>query len=233
MPGKLTLVPTPIDDESKLDINAFELLVKLDASEDIVVVEEIKNCRRRWLRWGLAREWVDRFRTYNEHDHQEARDSLLRELKQGKNVWLLSDCGLPAFCDPGRLLVQACHQQGIKVTATPFANSVILALALSGFDHSQFHFYGFIPQKSEQREEFYLKVLKQNQTSILMDTPYRLNKLLPELSQIESKLGVERQYFFGLNLNAQDEQLYVGKLNKLKNIDALKGKAEFILIIGP
>ena len=47
----------------------------------------------------------------------------------------MSDGGLPAFCDPGKELVAACHRNNVKVTSSPFQNSIVLALALSGFDH--------------------------------------------------------------------------------------------------
>src|SRR5262245_28844563 len=133
--GTLTLVPTPIDEASPLESRALELLkaAALDPDHNLVVVEELKACRRRWLAWGLPRETIEHFRTYNEHDAASSSQALVQELKAGKNVFLMSDGGLPAFCDPGVELVDACHKARIRVTSTPFPHAPALAVALSGF----------------------------------------------------------------------------------------------------
>ena len=43
----------------------------------------------------------------------------------------MSDCGLPAFCDPGADLVNACHHAGLTVTSGKIQNSVILVTGAS------------------------------------------------------------------------------------------------------
>jgi 16S rRNA (cytidine1402-2'-O)-methyltransferase len=161
MKGVLTLIPTPIDDESPLEALAFEALGQAFEKGSVIAVEEAKTCRRRWIRWGLAKEAIVGFVLYNEHTSLEEAPKLLEELRNGRNVFLMSDCGLPAFCDPGRLLVELCHQNKIKVTATPFSNSVALALALSGFPHERFIFEGFIPARGVDRTKALKRILKQ------------------------------------------------------------------------
>ena len=153
-PGILTLIPTPIDDESPLEKTAFDLLQfatneEMDTTD--ILVEDHKPCRRRWINWGLSREIVNDFICFNEHSQDKLLDSLITKLKNGTNLYLMSDAGLPAFCDPGQKLVDRCHQEKISVTATPFANSFTLALALSGLPHHHFEFYGFLPKKGSER----------------------------------------------------------------------------------
>jgi len=144
--GELILVPTPIQDDLPLETIARDLLLSEAMNEQVILlVEEHKIARQRWLRWGLPREAIEKFILYNEHTQEKLVSDIIKEIKAGKKAYLLSDCGLPAFCDPGQLLVQACHKQRIKVTATPFPNSISLALALSGFSHGTFVFSGFIP----------------------------------------------------------------------------------------
>ncbi len=232
MIGKLILVPTPIDEESPLEVVAKETLEKLDLTQNLLVVEELKEVRRRWLRWGLPREAIETFIEYNEHNQTQKISDLIKELKAGKNIYLMSDCGLPAFCDPGLELVNRCHEENITVTSTPFANSISLAVALSGFSHQRFIFEGFLPKENTEREKALKRIVKQKETSILMDTPYRLTKLLEELKAAMHQEGVKRTVFLGLDLNQKTEELIRGNVENL--LSKVQGsKREFILILSP
>lgn len=226
--GTLTLIPTPLNEELNLEPYALDLLKEAssDPLHHVICVEELKPARRRWIKWGLPREMIDSFIAYNEHSSGELNEKLIGELKKGKNIYLMSDGGLPALMDPGQSLVHLCHTQNIKVTATAFANSIILALALSGMSHQQFLFLGFPPQKTNERTSFLKNALNQNKTVILMDTPYRLKKLLEEINEISP----QKSLFLALNLNCNDEQTHFGRASDiLKNLH--HQKAEFILVI--
>jgi 16S rRNA (cytidine1402-2'-O)-methyltransferase len=225
----LTLIPTPIDDESPLGPTATGLLNDMCLKDDVIIaVEELKEGRRRWLRFGLPRDAIDKFELYNEHTHKDQCQNLLAEMQKGKKVFLMSDCGLPAFCDPGRRLVELCHQHGIPVTSTPFSNSIALAVALSGFDHSRFIFEGFVSAKQETRKKELQRIMQQKETMVLMDTPYRMKKLIDELALIDGK----REAMIAIELNQSNERLFRASLSKLaKKIE--KEKHEFVLVIGP
>lgn len=226
MKGKLTLIPTPIDDSSDLEPKAKSLLEQAFLNNEIICVEEEKEGRRRWLRFGLPREAIEQFVLYNEHTRDELQLELIKKMQSGKNVYLMSDCGLPAFCDPGQKLVSLCHDSNIQVTSAPFANSIALAVALSGFDHSRFVFEGFVPAKSEDRSKALKRILRSNDVSIIMDTPYRLKKLIDEMSEINPS----RMAFIGLELNQENERLYRGSLKELsKKIE--KEKKEFVIVV--
>jgi len=227
----LILIPTPIDEESALHPSAQQLLSSLNPDRDVLLVEELRECRRRWLRWGLAREWVDRFVVYNEHTRDDLKSKIIVDLKAGKRHLLMSDCGLPAFCDPGQELVDLCHANRINVSSTSFENSIALAIALSGFPHQEFHFYGFLPQKTDVRESKIQSILKQKWTSIVMDTPYRLAKLLQELSRAQQHLQLQRRYFLAMNLNQPQQLLLRGELSALLKHLAVTEKQEFILLV--
>ncbi len=229
--GKLVLIPTPIDNHSGLETTALNILLNAfnnDLEQSIFAVEELKEGRRRWLRFGLPREAIEKFVLYNEHTRGKESSSLIAKLQQGWNVYIMSDCGLPAFCDPGRELVALCHQNKITVTATPCASSVTLAVALSGFEHSRFVFEGFIPRERGDRISALKRILKEKVSSIILDTPYRLEKLLSELCEINSS----RRFFIAMDLNQETEELQLGTasqlLKKLK-----KQKREFILLTEP
>jgi 16S rRNA (cytidine1402-2'-O)-methyltransferase len=150
-------------------------------------------------------------------------------LKQNKTVYLMSDCGLPAFCDPGQKLVDACHHQNVKVTSTPFPNSIALAMALSGFPHGSFYFGGFIPLKDPERTDWLKTQLKRTEPVIMMDTPYRLKKLVEELVALKA----QKEVFLGLDLGSPSESLLRGPVTKINTRSEIQEKREFILILGP
>lgn len=225
---ELILVPTPIQDDLPLETVAKERLLEDALKENVLIlVEEHKVGRQRWLKWGLPREAIEKFILFNEHTAEKVQNEILQKLKSGMRAYLLSDCGLPAFCDPGQKLVDACHRQGIKVTATPFPNSISLAVALSGFSHERFVFCGFIPVKEPERTEWMKRELKRPETLIWMETPYRLKKLVEELA----KLSLNREVFLGINLGAIDELLVRGKAQDIESKIAGMDKQEFVLVL--
>lgn len=229
--GELILVPTPIQDELPLEPVALALLLKEAMDPQVMIlVEEHKIGRQRWLKWGLPREAIEKFVLFNEHSQEKIQGDIVKELKSGKRVYLLSDCGLPAFCDPGQLLVNACHKNRIKVSATPYPNSISLAVALSGFPHDTFVFSGFVPVKEPERGEWMKKELARPETLIWMDTPYRLRKLLDDLVKINSP----RELFLGCDLGSQkDEFLIRGDAQSIIKAIGEKDKREFIVVIAP
>lgn len=229
MKGILTLVPTPIDDKSPLESVAKTLLERAVENDEIIAIEDLKPGRRRWLSWGLPRSQVDNFILYNEHTWKEQSQQLFSSLNKGKNVFLMSDGGLPAYCDPGRHLVELCHLNNIKVTSTPFPHSIALALALSGFEITPYTFLGFPPIKDPERSEFLKKAFSLKHVSVLMDTPYRLDKMIEEIKEVSQGRG---KAFLAMDLNQETEHCMLINLSKPLKFEKL-GKREFILIICP
>jgi 16S rRNA (cytidine1402-2'-O)-methyltransferase len=181
------------------------------------------------LKWGLPRESIERFIVFNEHTQDKLFPEIIQELKKGKNAILMSDGGLPAFCDPGQTLVNACHENKIKVTSTPFPNSIALAVALSGFPHHEFHFAGFLPAQADERRNSIEKLARPELGAlILMDTPYRLQTLMKEISVSKLK---KRKIFVGTSLNTPEERLFRGSISTvLREMDSLN-KVEFVIIL--
>ncbi|MBC7539509.1 MAG: SAM-dependent methyltransferase [Bacteriovorax sp.] len=231
--GTLTLIPTPLSEGGELEPVAARLLTSAaleDSLNSIFVIEDLKPGRRRWLQFKLPRETVDHFVLYNEHTAGTVARELLSSLQSGKNVFLMSDGGLPAFYDPGVELVKMCHQNHIKVTSTPFCNSVVLALALSGFSHKKFWFEGFLPLEATERNIVLKKMLVQKHTSILMDTPYRMKRVLEELVECWSSNTTSKKIFVAMDLNSETEELCLGSPREL--LSAITDfKREFVLVI--
>lgn len=229
--GILTLIPTPLSEEGELEPQALRTLLHASTQErenSVFVIEDLKPGRRRWLGFKLPRECVDSFVLYNEHTAEQAAKDLLSELQRGKNVFLMSDGGLPAFYDPGVELVNLCHQNKIRVTSTPFFNSVSLALALSGFSHKKFWFEGFLPIESDDRQKAIKNILSLKTTAIVMDTPYRLKRVLEEFQSQWG--GSKKKIFIAMDLNSATEELRRGTPKEL--LDVISDvKREFVLIV--
>ena len=226
MSGILTLIPTSLEELGSLRKESFELLNKAcqDFDKNIIVVEDPKPARRRWLHWGLPREAIEQFVYLNEHDQSSVSEDLVASLKSGKNVFVMSDGGIPAFCDPGRMLVYLAHENKIKVTATSFENSLILALALSGFSEGAFHFAGFPPRENHKRKLFFKEAGQSKGTFVFMDTPYRLQRSLADLAEHYSGKA-----FIAMDLGREEEELVWGDMKQLVN--KAYGKREFVAVL--
>ena len=232
--GTLYLIPTPIDEISKLNEEASKLLlnaIDTDYENSMFLIEEPKAGRRRWLRFGLPREVIEDFIYYNEHSEQEIAEEVVRKIKMGKNAYIMSDGGLPTFCDPGRLIVDLCHNSEIRVTSTPFCNSALLALALSGFYSDKFVFEGFLPREKDERLSNLKNIIKQKYTTILMDTPYRMIRLLRDLKLVLRESKIQRRIALCMNLGGDDEKILRGNINELLHLIADNTKAEFIIVL--
>lgn len=229
--GILTLVPTPISETGLLEPVALEKLLKAattEAETSIFVIEDLKPGRRRWLGFGLPRESIDSFVQYNEHTAAVVSKELLAKLQAGFNVFLMSDGGLPAFYDPGIELVDLCHKNNIQVTSTPFFNSISLALALSGFSHKKFWFEGFLPIDANDRASVIKNIMNMKHTAIVMDTPYRLKRVLEEF---QASFGSsKKKLFVALDLNSPTEELRRGTPSELLAA-IVDQKREFVLIV--
>jgi 16S rRNA (cytidine1402-2'-O)-methyltransferase len=102
---------------------------------------------------------------------------LLAPALAGHDMGLISEAGLPAVADPGALLVQAAHRQGVPVVSLPGPSSLLLALACSGLNGQSFAFVGYLPVEAAERtariRELEALSRRAAQTQLMIETPYR------------------------------------------------------------
>jgi 16S rRNA (cytidine1402-2'-O)-methyltransferase len=225
--GRLILIPTPLVDDGPFSFEVIKLLS--EAPEDAhFIFEDQKPARRRWLASGLARETIAKFHYINEHSAADELQTYIALIKQGHELYLMSDGGLPCIADPGVELVDLCHQNKLTVTSAPFDNAPILALALSGFKAPSFVFQGFLTTNKEQRKLALDQVARENRVQILMETPYRLERLLSELG--EHPILRDRHCCLAMELNRESERVLRGRPHEL--LDQVRGqKLEFVLLL--
>ncbi|MEA4931190.1 MAG: 16S rRNA (cytidine(1402)-2'-O)-methyltransferase [Anaerolineaceae bacterium] len=218
--GKLYIVATPIGNPQDITLRAIETLRSVDA----VICEERKDGSRLLKQLEIIGKPLIEL---NEHNESDMIQQVLIELMNGRNMALVSDCGTPVFSDPGKQLLKLMAEMRIKVVPVPGASSLTTALSVCPFDMENFTFLGFLPPKTEQRAAVLQKHKFSECPLILMDTPYRLVKLLDEVSRT---FGRQQQIFLALDLTLPSEMTCLGTVQDVA-AQAQGRKAEFILIL--
>lgn len=174
--GTLYIAATPIGNLGDMSERLYSLLktTGIVASEDTRVSLKLLT---------LA---GSKARCISLHKFNEKRSSeeVIRLLKQGETVTLVSDAGTPAISDPGYLLVNAAHEAGIEVIALPGPSAVIAACSISGFDCSRFFFAGFLPRKEQEITELLQIYSEYEGAFVFFETPHRLKETLLLMEKI-------------------------------------------------
>jgi len=218
--GKLFIVATPIGNYGDISLRALETLKSADA----VVCEEFREGSTLLKKLGIGEK---NLMILNEHNENEGTEEIFHALLSGQTIALVSDCGTPAFADPGTVLVKKCEEYGIPVSSVPGASSLMAAISLSPLPLKEFYFAGFLPRAESERRDKLAFLKTQKIPIILMDTPYRLGKLLNEIGL---SFGSNRLVTLAYDLTMPSESLLHGPVGEIsKKMQGQKG--EFILIV--
>lgn len=235
-PIALYLVATPIGDDADLSTRATRLLLEAK----LVIGEEFRPLTTLLKRLGRPRvmpkpgELPD-LEILNEHskpdDVHALADRVAAIHREGGFTALISDCGTPGFCDPGAPLVAELRKRGLRSSAAPGASALMCLLSLSGVRLDQFVFRGFLPASRDERDQALKDVTRELRPTIVMDTPYRLEKLLSELAGVmPSRLAT-----LGCDFTSSHEAMYQGTLSELVKLWAKKPddqrKCEFMILL--
>ncbi len=216
----LYIVATPIGDTNEITLRALEIL----KSADIILCESTKETSR-FLKVHAIK--AQKYELLNEHTTSEELADLV-EICKTQTVALVSDCGTPAFCDPGNDLIRLCRKQNIETKSVLGASALMGLLSLSSVRLYQFLFRGFLPAENEKRALEWSKLKSEPEAFILMDTPYRLKKMVEECVQ---NIGA-RDILLVLNLSQEDECILEGRpIYVSQNLKF--DKAEFMLLVYP
>lgn len=214
----LTLVATPIGRIDEISLRSIDLF----KAADVIICESTKETSKLLKALDIK---AKRYEVLNEHSTPEDVVQLT-ELCHSMNVVLVSDCGTPSFCDPGFQVVKLCRQKNISIQSSLGASSLMGLLSLSSEKILQFHFRGFIPAENETREKEWQKLKKNTDAIVLMDTPYRLKKMLSECC-LHLK---DRKILLVINLSQPDEKIYEGLPNDIQKKLSIE-KAEFMILV--
>ena len=173
MNGKLYLCATPIGNLGDITYRCVETL----RTVDLIAAEDT----RRTLGLLNHLEIEKPLTSYFEHNKKEKGEYLINEMKNGKNIALVSDAGTPAISDPGEDLVKMCAEAGIDVVPVPGAVAGINALITSGFSTQRFAFEGFLTVNKRGRTQHLKSLVDEQRTMIFYEAPHKLMSTLRDM----------------------------------------------------
>ena len=174
MAGVLFLCATPIGNLADMTLRVIETLKEAD----IIAAEDTRNSLKLLTHFDIHTPMT----SYHEYNKVEKAHELITQLKEGKNIALITDAGTPAISDPGEVLVAMCQEEQITVTSLPGASACITALTLSGLSTRRFCFEGFLPTDAKQRKGILDSLANESRTMILYEAPHHLKKTLKQLN---------------------------------------------------
>jgi 16S rRNA (cytidine1402-2'-O)-methyltransferase len=218
----LYLVATPIGHLSDISFRAIETLKLCD----YILCEDTRHSLRLLQHYDIHKP----LKSYHKFNELEQSETILQDLRQGKNICLISDAGTPGISDPGTQLVQLCIANQIPVTAIPGPCAAIQALICSGLPTNSFQFVGFLPKKEGELKTTLLSLFSYTGTTICYESPHRL---LDTLKQIDL-LQPQRQLVIARELTKKFEEFIRGTAkNLLAKWSVEDPRGEIVLMIEP
>jgi 16S rRNA (cytidine1402-2'-O)-methyltransferase len=141
-PG-LYLVGTPIGNLGDITLRALDVLKRVDR----IACEDTRQTQKLLNHFQIQTPTV----SCHQHNERHRAAELIESLKAGTRIALVSDAGMPGISDPGAWLAAEAIAAGIPVIPIPGANAALSALVASGLHIAEFHFIGFLPEKSGAR----------------------------------------------------------------------------------
>lgn len=218
--GKLYIVPTPIGNLEDITLRALRILQEVD----IILAEDTRTSKKLLQHYVINTPMLS-YHKFNEHQNLQ---NFIKQLKEGKQIALISDAGTPAIADPGFLLVRECILENIPVESLPGATAFVPALINSGFPNDRFVFEGFLPDKKGRNTR--LQNLKEEtKTMIFYVSPHKLTKTLNEFITL---FGSSRKVSISRELTKIYEETVRGELSEvLDYFTEHTPKGEFVLIL--
>jgi 16S rRNA (cytidine1402-2'-O)-methyltransferase len=218
--GTLFLVGTPIGNLGDLSDRARSTL----AAVDVVAAEDTRRTGRLLEHAGIERPLVSFFEGNEERRGRE----LVRRLRDGEDVALVSDAGMPSVSDPGFRLVRECVDTGIAVTAVPGPSAVIAALVVSGLPTDRFVFEGFLPRRAGERRERLRDLRAERRTTVLFESPGRVAALLADALDA---LG-DRRVVVARELTKLHEEVVRGRLSEvIERFASSPPRGEIVIVL--
>ncbi len=219
MLGTLFVVATPLGNLDDLSARAVRVL----GSVEIIACEDTRRTRKLLNHFQIEARTL----SYHEHNESQRAGDLVRRLKEGQDVALVSNAGTPQISDPGFRLVRACRRQGIPVLPVPGPSAVAAAISTSGLPSDRFLFVGFLPARRAARLKS-LKALKRVRASLLMFlSPHRL---VAELEDLREILG-ERDAFLAKEMTKIHERHWWGPLSRIITSQPGSPRGEYTLVV--
>lgn len=212
----LYFVATPIGNLKDISYRAIETLNMVD----VIACEDTRNSLKLLNHYNIKKQLI----AYHKFNEKNSADGIINLLKQGKNVAVISDSGMPVISDPGYILIDKLIENDIQYTVVPGANASLCALLLSGLDSSNFFFVGFLPDKAKDRKNIIEKIKMIDATLILYISPH---SLVEDIEFLYESLGDRKAVLVNEITKLHEKTIRF----TLSSVPDLEIKGEYVLVI--
>lgn len=218
---KLFLVPTPIGNLEDITLRALRVLRE---EVDVILAEDTRTSGNLLKHYEISKP-MQAFHLNNEHVVVER---VAERIANGERMALVTDAGTPAISDPGFMLVRECIKRGVEVECLPGATAFVPALVNSGLPADHFIFEGFLPHKKGRQTKI-KKIVGNEYTTILYESPFRLVKTLEQLAEAA---GATRKVSVARELTKIHEENVRGTLGEvIKYFKEKEVKGEIVIVL--
>lgn len=218
--GNLYIVATPIGNLEDITLRALRVLKEVD----VIAAEDTRHSLKLLGHYGIAKRLI----SYWGEKEKVKAEEVMRELRSGLSVALISDAGTPGISDPGAVLIRTALDEGVKVIPIPGPSALIAALSSSGLSTEEFTFAGFLPPKAVQRQKRLLELQHEPRTLIFYEAPHRIVDLLSDMSGIFG----ERAVVLVKEITKMHEEIVRGTpAGILKVLESRTVAGEYVLVV--
>ena len=220
MTGTLYVVSTPIGNLEDITLRAIETLKRVD----LIAAEDTRHTKILLDKYQIKTPTT----SYFEYNKVQKTEYLLKMLRDGRSIALVSDAGTPGISDPGYKIIRMSIDNHIPVVPIPGPAGFIAALTISGKPTDKFTFEGFLSPKPIKRKNQLKKLQDEKRTIILYESPHRIVKLLEDILEVCGDIEI----VLARELTKKFEEVKRGRTGLL--LEHLKGgrpRGEFIVII--
>lgn len=217
----LFICPTPIGNLSDITLRVIDVLKQVD----LIAAEDTRRTGKLLKHLEISKPLVSFF----EHNEPRRLPELIGALRQGKEIALVSDAGMPGICDPGHTLIKAALDEGLEVEVLPGPSAIETALVSSGFASASFTFLGYLPKKKGELIKVLEKIGREEITCIAFESPHRLAATLDEAATIQgiARIAICRE------LTKKFEEIRRGTAAEIRGSLPEKVKGEIVLVFEP
>ncbi|MDR1599670.1 MAG: 16S rRNA (cytidine(1402)-2'-O)-methyltransferase [Oscillospiraceae bacterium] len=173
----LYIVGTPIGNLSDVSQRALDTL----RSVSIIAAEDTRVTSKLLARYNIHTKLTS---CHGHNERGKARWLVSRMMETGGDVALVSDAGMPAVSDPGGAVAAAAREAGIRVECVPGPSAVTTVLALTGWDFTEFAFYGFLPREKGDLRSKLSEMSKGARVAVVFESPRRVESLLAVITEV-------------------------------------------------
>ena len=216
--GKLYLVPTPIGNLDDMTFRAIDTLKKVD----YILSEDTRESMKLLKHFDINKKLV----ACHEYNEDKIKNSIINDLKNGKNIGLITDQGSPIISDPGYILTREVVKKNISVISLPGATAFVPALSSSGIAPSPFLFYGFLKNKQSKIKDELKSLKNLKYTLVFYESVHRIEKTLELMYDIfgNRNISISRE------ISKLHEEIYYGTLEEAVK-DYKDKKGEFVIVV--